>query len=363
MPVVFSQEGGIETYSRTLIQALRQVRPHQPLRVFSRNDHPRHLPTEPTPGIGWHGASGSPVRLALALLEAARRERPRLLLSTHPNFAPLQALHQQLHGTPSWCSAHGIEVWALKPGLKRLALTRLHRLLPVSRFTAERLRQQLGSSCPPLELLPNSFDAARFTPGPRPNTLLERYGLHPEQPLILSLSRLNRADSYKHLDRLIEALPSLLPRWPDLRLLIAGEGDDRPRLQRHAAQLGLKNQVIFPGRVASSELADYYRLASVFALPSGGEGFGIVFLEALGCGVPVLAGNRDGSVDPLRDGRFGLLADPELPLAPALAALLAHKGEDLWFCPQELASQARHAFGFDSFCRALDAQLTSLEEA
>ena len=361
IPELFAADGGIQRYSRNLIEALRLIHPHIPVRVFCCNDHPHHLPRNGWAGITWYPARASRCRLATSLLKAAHRQRPQLLLSTHPNFAPLQWLHHQLSGAPSWCSAHGIEVWKLRPGPKTWALARLQRLLPVSRFTAERLQQQLQRRCPPLGLLPNCFDPQRFSPGPRSPQLLQRYGLEPDQPVIVSLSRLSSADAYKRLDRLIEAMATLLPQWPNLRLLIAGDGDDRPRLQTIAEQLDVQSAVIFAGRIPDAELPDHLRLATVFALPSSGEGFGIVFLEALGCGRPVLAGNRDGSVDPLADGRLGLLVDPDLPLAPPLASLLAGQGEDLWFQPQVLASAVGDAFGFDAFCRSLEAQLAVLE--
>ena len=361
LPELFAADGGIQRYSLTLIQALQVVRPRTPLRVFMRNDQLQHIPSKGWSGIRWYPALGSSARMARLLFRAACRQRPQLLLSTHPNFAPLQVLHQQLTGCPGWCSAHGIEVWDLQRGPKCWALSRLQRLLPVSRFTAERLQRQLGAACPPMDVLPNSFDHTLFAPGVRSPQLLQRYGLQSEQPLIFTLSRLSSADAYKNLHKLIEALPALLPRWPDLRLLIAGEGDDKPRLQALANQIGVRQQVIFSGRIAEQELADHHRLATVFALPSTGEGFGIVFLEALGCGRPVLAGNRDGSMDPLKDGCFGLVVDPHLPLAPALASLLAQQGDDLWFQPPALAQAVGEAFGFRAFCERLDAQLATLE--
>jgi len=363
IPELFASEGGIQIYSRTLIRALRRIRPEQPLRVFIRNDHRRHLPPDPTPGIAWHACRGSSLCLAATLLNAARCARPRLLLSTHPNFAPLQWLHHRLTGAPSWCSAHGIDVWTLQPGPRRWALARLQQLLPVSRFTADSLRQQLGVRCPELALLPNCFDPQRFSPGPRPAHLLRRYHLQPQQPLILTLSRLSVHDRYKHIDALIDAMPALLRQWPDLRLLIAGSGDLRPSLEQQARQLGLEGSVLFSGRLDDQELADHYRLASLFALPSEKEGFGIVFLEALGCGLPVLAGNRDGSVDPLADGRFGLLVDPRQPLAPPLSALLAGQGQDLWFQPQQLSGAVAEQFGFDAYCQRLDHLLAALPAA
>ena len=361
VPELFASDGGIQAYSRTLIRALQKLRPQMHMRVFILNDHPHHLPNSGWPGIAWFAAAGSRTRLVGSLLRAARQRRADVLVATHSHFAPLQWLHHQLSGTPSWCSAHGIEVWSLRPGWRCWCLAHLQRLLPVSRFTAEQLSRQLGEHCPPLAWLPNSFDPQRFSPGPRPNALVQRYQLETDQPLIFSLSRLSQSDRDKHLDRLIEAIPALLPQWPKLRLMIAGDGDDRPRLEALVQQLDLQRHVIFCGRLPEHELADHMRLASVFALPSSGEGFGIVFLEALGCGRPVLAGNQDGSCDPLADGRLGLLIDPDQPLAPALTSLLQGQGEDLWFQPQALAQAAMAAFGFEAFCRRLEAQLLTLE--
>jgi len=361
VPEVFAREGGIQVYSRTLIRALRQLRPHTPLRVFSRNDYPRDLPTNGWEGVEWHPAAGSSWRLAASLLSAVRRRRPQLLISTHANYAPLQWLHNRLTGSPSWCSAHGIEVWSMRRGPRRSALANLQQLLPVSRFTADRLRQQLAPSCPPLALLPNCVDPGRFFPSPPSSELLARYSLNRDQPKIFTLSRLSRSDAYKNIDRLIEAVPPLLATWPDLRLIVGGDGDDRARLQFRAKTLGVAQHVIFTGRLRDAELADHHHLATLFALPSSGEGFGIVFLEALACGRPVLAGNRDGSSEPLGHGRFGLLVDPELPLAPALASLLARQGRSLWFQPQKLAEAVVLEFGFEGFCLRLQALLCAQE--
>jgi len=361
IPELFASDGGIQRYSLTLIKALRFVRPDTPLRVFIQNDYPHHMPVCGWSGVSWYPARGSRQRLLRSLSLKAFSQRPHLLLSTHPNYAPIQWLHQILTGCPSWCSAHGIEVWQMQHGPKRCALAHLQRLLPVSRFTADKLKLQLGDDCPPLGLLFNTFDQDRFFPAPAPIKLLQRYNLRFDQPVIFTLSRLSEYDSYKNIDKLIEALPALLAEFTDLKLIIAGAGNDQRRLQNLADQLCLRSHVIFVGRIAESELSDHHRLASVFALPSTGEGFGIVFLEALACGKPVLAGNCDGSVDPLADGRFGLLVDPLLPLAPPLASLLRKQGQPLWFHPEALSLAVNETFGFEAFCDCLDVHLRVLE--
>lgn len=360
IPELFASDGGIQRYSLTLIKALRVIRPDAPLRVFIQNDYPHQMPVCGWSGVTWYPARSSRQRLLRSISLAVCQQRPQLFLSTHPNFAPIQWFHQWLTGCPSWCSAHGIEVWKMQQGLKRCALAHLQRLLPVSRFTANKLKVQLGDACPPLELLFNSFDQDRFFPAPSPIQLLQRYGLRVGQPVIFTLSRLSQYDSYKNIDQLIKAVPALLAEFPDVQLIIAGAGDDQQRLHNLVDHLSLRSHVIFVGRIADAELADHHRMASVFALPSTGEGFGIVFLEALGCGKPVLAGNCDGSVDPLADGRFGLLVNPLLPLAPSLASLLRREGEPLWFQPKALSAAVNEAFGFEAFCNCLDVQLGAL---
>ncbi|APD48723.1 MULTISPECIES: glycosyltransferase [unclassified Synechococcus] len=365
-PELYARDGGVQNYGRTLLKGLLQVLPAETrLRVFVRNDFSSHMPVAVDPRLELHPCGSrlpllSLLQLVLVALMATMRRRPALVIATHPHLAPLQLLLGRLAGCPTWAAAHGIDVWTLRFGLRRWALQRLELVLPVSRYTRDQLHHQLGRRCPELVVLPNSFNQNRFRPGPRPVALLERYSLRPEQPLIFSITRLSSKDCYKHIDALITAMPELRKLWPDLVLLIGGDGDDRPRLRRRVQQLRLSEAVLLPGRIADAELADHYRLSSLFALPSEGEGFGIVFLEALGCGKPVLAGNRDGSVDPLADGAFGCLVDPRLPLAPPLRALLEGYGEELWFRPEALSAAVAERFGSGAFLAGLQSLLARL---
>jgi glycosyltransferase involved in cell wall biosynthesis len=116
----------------------------------------------------------------------------------------------------------------------------------------------------------------------------------------------------------------LLHSFPDLKYLIAGDGPDAPRLQAKAASLGVAAQVIFAGRIPEHEKVDHYRLADVYVMPSSGEGFGIVLLEAAACGVPVIGSRLDGTKDALLDGRLGALVDPREPreVIDAVSAVL-----------------------------------------
>jgi glycosyltransferase involved in cell wall biosynthesis len=341
-PQIYSSDGGIQRYARYLVSALQHVRPGLSLQVLALLD----APATRFRAIGF----------VLSALNALRR-RPQLVLCTHLHLAPLGLLIARLSGAQLWVSLHGIEAWRPLKGIRGFSLRHADRLLAVSRYTISQFLRQLTIDPRKLELLPNTYDANRFTPGPRSESLLTRYNIAFDQPVIFVLTRLGSGDRDKRLDRLIHAMVDLLKTHPDTILLIGGDGDDRLRLQDLSVRLGVHHSVLFPGRLDESELVDHYRLATVFALPSSKEGFGIVFLEALGCGRPVLAGNRDGSRDPLADGRFGLLVDPSASLAEPLRALLDQQGDSLWFQPDTLSSAVAETFGFSAFCGRLDVLL------
>jgi glycosyltransferase involved in cell wall biosynthesis len=142
----------------------------------------------------------------------------------------------------------------------------------------------------------------------------------------MTVGRLAGQERYKGFDEVIEAMPELLRRFPSLKYIIVGDGDDRKRLEGKARSLGLCNQVIFTGRIPENQKALHYNLADAYVMPSCGEGFGIVLIEAAACGVPVIGSRADGSREALLEGRLGALVDPRAPseLISAVSAVLAN---------------------------------------
>jgi phosphatidylinositol alpha-1,6-mannosyltransferase len=191
-----------------------------------------------------------------------------------------------------------------------------------------------------------------FTPGDRA-AARARWELGPTKA-ILSVSRLDSREAYKGQDRVIKALPALRDQGLRPVYLIAGEGDDLPRLQGLAAAEGVEDQVRFLGRIADADLPDLYRAADLFALPSTGEGFGIVYLEAMACGTPALGLNAGGAPDALCDGELGAMIE-EADLAAALQAQLAKPPRP------DLAQEVRRRFGREAFARRLAAIVGALE--
>ncbi len=141
---------------------------------------------------------------------------------------------------------------------------------------------------------------------------------------LLIVGRMDPSERYKGHDQLLEALTAL----PEARLVVAGDGGDRPRLEAKAASLGIGDRVVFTGFLSEATLAELYRRCAAFVMPSLGEGFGLVYLEAMRAGKPVLAARGSAAEEIVVEGQTGLLADPEdrPALRAALARLLGEPG-------------------------------------
>jgi phosphatidylinositol alpha-1,6-mannosyltransferase len=190
-------------------------------------------------------------------------------------------------------------------------------------------------------VLPNTL-AGDFTPGDGA-VVRGRLGVEGRK-VLLSVSRLDTRQRHKGQDRVIAAIPELVARGLDVVYLIAGEGDDAPRLESLARQQGVTDRVRFLGRVPPKDLPDLYRAADLFVLPSTNEGFGIVYLEAMACGTPALGLAAGGAGDALGDGSLGTaVAEPDL--AAAIDRILLSGPQDR----TALAAATRARFGYDSF--------------
>ena len=160
----------------------------------------------------------------------------------------------------------------------------------------------------------------------------------------MTVGRLASEERYKGFDQVIEAMPQLIKRFPDLKYLIVGDGQRSRRLEDKIEALGLSDHVIFTGYVSEYEKIAHYNLADVYVMPSTGEGFGIVLLEAAACGVPVVGSRVDGSSEALLEGRLGRLVDPtnKIELEDAVVAAL-EKG------PERKRSAAIETFSVQNF--------------
>ena len=238
------------------------------------------------------------------LARVMRGERFDVVICAHINLLPLLR----------WTSAkpvlfvYGIEAW--RPPKRKLvtSFSGLRAVVSISEVTLRRFLDWSSVAAPSF-LLPNAIHAEEYRVQPaKPAALVERYGIGARK-VLLTVGRLNSAERYKGFEEVMEVLPT----FPDTVYVIAGDGDDRPRLEAKAKQLGVADRVIFTGLFPDSLKADLYALADAYVMPSRGEGFGFVFLEAMACGTPVVGGKHDGGREALADGALGLLVDPTSP--------------------------------------------------
>ncbi len=218
------------------------------------------------------------------------------------------------------------------------ALRRAEKVIAVSSFTARELRAR-GIAQNRIEVIANGVDIDRFTPGPSDIGLLNRFGLRGKRVLLT----VGRLEIRKGHDRVIESLPLILEKHPDLVYMVVGSGKTLDALRSLAELHGVSDRVIFVGAVSDSELISFYRTAEVFIMANrtlddgDTEGFGLVFLEAGACRKPVIGGNAGGVPDAVSHGQTGLLVDGNSPVEiaaaccsllddPSLATRLAEAG-------------------------------------
>lgn len=169
-----------------------------------------------------------------------------------------------------------------------------------------------------IHLVFNGTDLRRFSPAPGGKPVDPTYG-----PLMVFACR--QLFPRKGIRFLIEAAAKLTPRFPELRVVVAGDGFERPELIKLAETLGIADRVTFLGWVPNSDLPPYYRAAAISVIPSLEEGFGIPAAEAMGCETPVVASDAGGLPEVVEDGVTGLIVPrgDSAALADAMGTLLA----------------------------------------
>ncbi len=306
----FGGLGGISQVNRDFLRAACSFRGGSKVVAL-----PRHIPRDCgplPPGLTYDGAAarGKLAYVARAARTILAGETCELVIAAHLNLQPLAKCISLTTGAPSMLLLHGIEAWTPPSSVvRRAAAKRADWIVAVSQVTLDRFTAWAKIPRDRGSVLPCAVDLARFTPGKPSPAVLEKYGIRPGT-IILTLGRLSSPERYKGVDELLETLPALRARVPDLLLVIAGSGDDRARLEAKAQQLGVGGHVRFAGYVPDAELVDLYRAARAFTLAGRGEGFGIVLLEAMACGIPAVASTLDGSFEAIGRGKLGIAVDP-----------------------------------------------------
>lgn len=305
LPALFSSDGGIERILRLYVKAVGELTPAGGrVELIALNDTEltsERLAPFATPALTSRPIACGRNKLACAWHVLRLARRVDRVICGHINLLRLARLAQRLsRRLEVWLVAHGTEVWRTFSAAEQEALRAATGILCVSDYT----RRELAARCPGIE-------AARLRV--QPNALDPQFeaplGARTAIPgLILAVSRLHRDDAYKGIDDLIRAMPAIREKVPHARLTVVGDGNDRARLEALARELA-PGAVEFTGRISDAALRDAFTSCQLFALPSRGEGFGLVYLEAMAHGRPCLAVAAGGAPEVV-DTRSGVVAKP-----------------------------------------------------
>lgn len=346
MTDAFGGKGGIAKFNRDLLTGLCEMPQCKEVVAVTRlmPGQPEVMPNKlnfVTKGIN------SKLRYIATVWDTiSQGGRFDMIICGHINLLPIAFLCHIKQQTPIGLIIHGIDAWQpTKNALVNMLAKKIHFFISVSEFTKQKFIAWSGHNFSKGHILPNCVEKSKYGLGPKKPELVKQYDLSGKK-VLMTCGRLDSLERSKGFDEVLEVLPELLKEVPNIAYMVVGDGGDRERLVEKAISLGIFDRTIFTGFIPETEKADYFRLADAYVMPSRGEGFGIVFLEAMACGVPVVASKIDGSREAVSDGRLGILVDPtnhEEIKSGILAALQQPR-----IVPEEL-----DFFSVDNFARRL----------
>ncbi|OOQ58065.1 glycosyltransferase family 4 protein [Mucilaginibacter pedocola] len=327
----FSAMGGIQKMARTMAHSLQHISNinHWKFKALSLYDTNHDLLPQYIDAENFKGYKQNRLRFIFEALTLTRNND--VLILTHINFAVIGLLAKLIRPKCQlWLVAHGIEVWRPLKYNKKKLLRHCDKILCVSQFTLDKMVELHNAEPGKLVVLNNAIDSFMKIPDSfeKPKHLLSRYHLSAHAPVVFTLTRLASTEKYKGYENVIAAISKLKLQFPDIKYILSGKYDraEETRVRSLIAKHNVNANVLLTGFVDEAELGDHFLLADLFVLPSKKEGFGIVFVEAQACGLPVLCGNADGSVDAVRNGELGKAIEPDdiEALEEAIAASLQH---------------------------------------
>jgi len=306
----FSTTGGLQKMTRTLAYSLQRTCKvnNWQFRLWSVYDSNRDLAPQYISEKNFRGFGTNKLKFLLSVLKTITW--PDIIIISHINLSVIGLLIKLANPKCKiWLIAHGIEVWRPLSPVKKLFLKKCDKVLCVSDFTRQEIIRWHDVNVNICDVLNNTVDPFMKLPVNfnKPQHLLNKHQLLSSHPIIFTLTRLASTEQYKGHEQVIKVIGKLKSRFPSIKYILAGQSDplEKIRILKLIEDNKVEKQVILTGFLDELELPDYFLLADLFVLPSKKEGFGIVFIEALACGLPVICGDSDGSIDAIRDGELG----------------------------------------------------------
>jgi phosphatidylinositol alpha-1,6-mannosyltransferase len=334
-------KGGVARYSRYQIRALRELLGTREVTALSvRQPEPGGF-EEPfgvdyyAGGLDWQ----SRIKFGVVAWQRSRRlKAPRVVWASHLYLGLLGWLIRRSLGsqTKLVVNIYGEEIWSGKVSLNKWVLRHADLVIADCHFSADYVRDHYGIPQERLRVLWDCVDVNRFRPMDVDDGAWRELNIprDPNAQYVLTLGRLDKRARYKGYDRLIDAVKVLRQKMPNVVAVIAGDGNDRARLEARVRDESLSGRVIFTGSVPERLLVPLYNTCHLFVLisdrgPGRGEGLPLVALEAAACGKPVIVGNEDGSQEGVDEGVTGHIVSPRDPqsIVAAIEDILASPGK------------------------------------
>ncbi|OGW75530.1 MAG: hypothetical protein A2Z72_05850, partial [Omnitrophica bacterium RBG_13_46_9] len=282
---------GIQEYGRRLSDALETGFPEIGFIKMSLCGMPktcsrsRSLNAEIAPRRGKKLGFMQKIFFVFKTVKMALTEKPGFLICGHVNLSPIALFLKKIYGIKYTVLTYGIECWDLKKDLKYYGVKNADLIMTISNYSKNRMMTN-GIPGDKIKILCPSVDTKIFCRKPADENLVSQLDLK-DRRVLLTVGQVSSQERYKGHDIMLAVLSKLGKGYI---WLVVGEGDDLTRLEKKGRGMGVNDRVRFLGKVDNGNLIRFYNLCDVFVMPSKGEGFGIVFLEAMACGKPVIGG-------------------------------------------------------------------------
>lgn len=349
----FSQNGGIEKFNRCFLKALMALGDEREIVSRSLSMYDDKADEKYYSNKLYKGFRKNKALFILTSLWESRKFDTIVIGHINLSFAGWAI--KKLLGKKVILVTHGIEVWEPLSSVKSKFIKLVDTILTVSNFTKQKICSVQNISGDNITIFPNTIDPFFAIPtGFYSNTELRaRYGIKEDNLVLFTLARVSSTEKYKGYDIVLECLPEILKRFPNVRYVIGGKYDplEKERIDNIVRELKLEGVVNLIGFIKDEEIVAHYQMADMFIMPSRKEGFGIVFIEAMVCGLPVIAGNADGSVDALKNGELGSLVDPtdKAAITQQLCYFFEHKNLMTDEYKHQLQQKTLSYFSFEQY--------------
>lgn len=331
-----NQVGGIEKYNHNLYKSLNE-------RVEKLNLIERQK-----------GKFLAKVIFFLKVFFSVINKKPDYIFCCHLNFSPICLFLKFFLKIDYSLSLYGIEIISEHGPLKALGIKNARNIITISQYSKKLITKKYSKIGDRIFILPSTVDSSLFRIKEKNKSLIKKLGIL-NRPVMLSLARLS-TNEHKGQDRVLDCLSNVVKVIPDIVYLIVGAGEDTRvnRILKNKPEL--RKNVLIIGAIDENEKVDFYNLADVYILPSKFEGFGIVFIESLACGVPVIASDNFGCRQSLKNGNLGLLVKPDNlnNIAKTIINFFNKNVPEQLFKRKYLRKKILEFYGIDSWNKRLD---------